>query len=283
MRAKPVIAPESTSTPGQTPTTIVSAATVSPTSASDQTWSGELILVRSGQLIARKADGTERVIYSVPSGSSINSASTLADSKVIVELSTGTQNIYLVDLKTGKASIPAAGIVSGILATPRPTTDGIVVAVFSNDERNFGTSINLTEVGKTKTLYKSKDTVTSLAWSADGEALAIGTQTGVVVVNMTTGESAPYTLSVPVRSLGWSGASVLAVTSNGSVTQILPGKSSATLSGFSSIGRDFIQVATDQYIWLHDSSGQSAVEFQKTSAKAKSLAQAARILGVLND
>ena len=287
MRAKPAAdSTAASSTPTTTTPATVSSQSVTDSNAatSDQTWSGELILVRSNQLVARKADGSERTVYTAPKGSSIATASTVSDGKAIVELSSGTPNILSVDLKTGKTSTPPSTVTTGTLATPRPTTSGIATATFSNAERDFGTTVALTENGSTKTLYKSSDTVTSLAWRLDGDALAIGTQTGVVMVNMASGDTLPTDLKTPVRSLSWNGSNVFAVTAGGTVKEIQPGKSATDVSGFSSISRDFQQLAANQYVWLHDATGAGAVEFTSSdSSKAKELARASRILGVLND
>ncbi len=290
-RAKP--ATTANPTGNQTNSTTASSNPTAQSVAQKVVWTGELILTRGNQVIGRRSNGTQRIIYSTPSGVSLVATSGLADSHILIQLSSGNPTVLDLALATG-GTTARTDLTSLALVAPRPTTSGIAQATFSNAERDFGTSINLIEKGVSRSIYKTPQTVTALAWRTDGDALAIGTQTGVVIINLTSGDSVPSDLATPVRSLNWSGSTVIAVTAKDAAVQITPGENPSTKSlsdGFGAIGRDFMVVNDDRFVWLQGSSQESdllgtaepSVNFQKNTAKPIKLAEASHILGVIND
>ena len=255
-------------------------------------WTGELILVRDQSIIGRKADGVEHIIYATPAGSSITAVTELAGEHVLIGLAGSTPSVLDLNVRTG-ATTNRSDMTAVQLTALRPTTSGVATVSFSNAERDFGSTVNLTEKGNTHSLYQAKGaTVTALAWRADGDALAIGTQTSVIIVPLTTGDAKLFDLTSPVRSLTWHGSSVLAVTDKDGAVEINPTSSPALTSrsaGFGDVGRDFYEYAPDRFVWLRSASGSStiaattkdSVQYRSNKATPTDIATASRLVGFI--
>jgi len=277
--------------PSSTPTTANSIVTAPATQADTATWAGDLILVRGNSIIARTQAGTERTIYTAPSGATIVHITPLTGTTVYIEQSTGSPKLFSLDVATG--TVTARSDISTLsLVAPRPTTTGFVSVTFSNAERDFGSHVVLTEGSTDKVLYKTPDAITDFAWRADGDAVAIGTQTGVTIVAITGGTATPYALGAPAKTLNWSANILSVVTATGSAVIIDPSATPAiqpVSAKLGAIGRDFIALGSNRYAWLRDSGSDSkvAITTEDLSKYDATLAPvepttADELLGVLN-
>jgi len=215
-------------------------------------WNGELVLLRNSTIVARSQSAKERTIYTAPSGTTIVQTTPMTGTTVAIELSSGSPKIILVDVSTGKVT-PRNDINSLTATAPRPTTNGYASVSFSNAERDFGSHVVLNDNGLQKNLYQTNDAVTLLMWRADGSQLAIGTQTGVAIADITAGTSKEYALGSPAKSLRWFSGALYVVTADGTVT-VVDGTATPSTTvvpkGIGMVARDFVPLGNNRFAWL---------------------------------
>ena len=252
------------------------------TAPANVTWNGELILVRENTVIARKSDGSERMIYTAASGATINRATAPASGTIFIELATGTAS-QVVSVKLVDGTVADSRAPNLATAWPRPTGGSYANVVSSNAERDFGSTVNLVDGNSTTKMVQSPSSISALAWRTDGEVLAITNQTSLIIVTLVAGDTQTVTLPAPAASLSWRGSDIIVLTPVG--PYILAGGSQELikLNLEFTVGHDLVALTDQQYAWLTSATGDGQLQVQTIGQSAVSLqATAKNVLGLAN-
>lgn len=248
-----------------------------PASGKPAVWTGELLLVRHDQLIARQANGVERIVYAAPTGTTLGHTSQVAAGVVFVELRTGqASQVLSVKLVDGSASLSSAPDLTS--SVPRPTGGSFATIVSSNAERDFGFTVNVVHGQTTTKLYQSPTPISAMSWRNDGEVLAIANQASLVLVTLTAGDTQTIPLPAPVVSLSWFGADVVMMTAQGPLLVRAGSKTATTLALDHSVGHDLLAVDDHRYLWISGASGSADILEQTVGQTSHTIGSTASAL-----